>query len=140
MLFVESRPARRPEQANVRETRLTGRLDRSLYLPATERTMAIILIFEVPGMTQADYEQSVARLTGGPALKSPADWPVPGLISHTAAPTPDGWLIADVWESEEAAERFGEVIRPIMQELGAPDVQPKIYPVFNVVAAQPDQA
>lgn len=96
--------------------------------------MAIIAIFELPGMTQAEYEQTTDKLTGGRGpVKKPADWPVPGLISHTAAPTPDGWFVADVWESEEAFRRFGEVIMPILREAGAPDVQPKIYPVFNLV-------
>ncbi|MEZ0093857.1 hypothetical protein [Streptacidiphilus sp. EB129] len=96
--------------------------------------MAIIAIFEMPGMTQAAYEQTTIKVSGNAdGVKSPADWPVPGLISHTAAPTPDGWLVADVWESEEAFAKFGEVIIPILREVGAPDVKPKIYPVFNLV-------
>jgi hypothetical protein len=96
--------------------------------------MAIIAIFELPGMTQAQYEQTTDKMTGGRGLvKTPADWPVPGLISHTAAPTPNGWFVADVWESEEAFRRFGESIMPILHEAGAPEVQPKIYPVFNLV-------
>lgn len=96
--------------------------------------MAIIAIFEVPGMTQAGYQQTVVKVTGGrDTVKSAADWPVPGLISHTAAPTPNGWFVADVWESEEAFQKFGEVILPILKEVGAPEVQPKVYPVFNMV-------
>lgn len=97
--------------------------------------MAIVAIFEAPGMTQAAYEQSVDRLTGGGTLTGPEDWPVPGIISHTAAPTPDGWLVVDVWESEEAFRRFGEVMMTIHQELGHPAVEPKTYPVFKVVTA-----
>ncbi|MEV0982531.1 hypothetical protein [Streptomyces sp. NPDC049915] len=96
--------------------------------------MPIVAVFDMPGMTQAQYEQSVEKVSGRPGpVKSPADWPVPGLISHTAAPTPNGWLVVDVWESEEAFQQFGETIVPILQELGFPEAQPKIYPVFNVV-------
>ncbi|MBT1188045.1 hypothetical protein HET69_29730 [Streptomyces sp. CJ_13] len=96
--------------------------------------MAILVIIEVPGMTKATYEHTSDKLTGGRGpVKSPADWPVPGLISHTAAPTPNGWVAVDVWESEEAFRQFGEIIMPILHEVGAPDVQPKIYPVFNQV-------
>ncbi|WP_230211126.1 antibiotic biosynthesis monooxygenase [Streptomyces kaniharaensis] len=73
-------------------------------------------------------------MTGGRGpVKSPADWPVPGLISHTAGPTPTGWFVVDVWESEEAFQRFGEIIIPILRELGVPNVQPKVYPVFAMV-------
>ncbi|MEU0937531.1 hypothetical protein [Embleya sp. NPDC005971] len=96
--------------------------------------MAILVILEMPGMTQAMYESSADQVTGGRgAVKSPSDWPVPGLLSHTAAATPEGWFVADVWESEEAFERFGEIIIPILRGLGLADVQPKVYPVFTMV-------
>lgn len=96
--------------------------------------MAIVAVFDVPGMTQAHYEKSVEMLAGRPGpARTAADWPVPGLLSHTAAPTADGWLVVDVWDSEEAFRRFGEIIRPILRELGVPDVEPKTYPAFTVV-------
>jgi hypothetical protein len=99
-----------------------------------EPSMAILAVFELPGMTQATYEQIQEQVTGGRGLGGrPADWPVPGLISHTAAPTPNGWFVADVWESEEAFQQFGETLMPILREVGAADVPPKIYPVFNLV-------
>lgn len=96
--------------------------------------MAIVVVFELPGMTQAQYEKSAEGVSGRPGpVRSPADWPVAGLISHTSAPTPDGWLVVDVWESEEAFKEFGETIIPILRDLGVPDAKPKIYPVFSMV-------
>ncbi|MFF3346916.1 hypothetical protein [Streptomyces sp. NPDC002779] len=96
--------------------------------------MSVVVVHELPGMTQAQYEQSVERLTGRPGpLTSPSDWPVAGLVSHTAAPTSDGWLVVDVWESEEAFREFGETLGPILQELGIPETTPRIYPVLTVV-------
>lgn len=98
--------------------------------------MEIIAIFERPGMTQSMYEQVATKVAGGHGLVSkPADWPVPGIISHTAAPTPHGWVVVEVWESEEALQRFVEIITPILREVGAPQVEPKIYPVFNLVTS-----
>ncbi|MYS84798.1 hypothetical protein [Embleya scabrispora] len=98
--------------------------------------MAIIVILEMPGVTQAMYEASADQVTGGRGpVKSPSDWPVPGLLSHTAAPTPEGWFVVDVWESEEAFQRFSEIIIPILRGLGAPDIQPRIHPVFTMVTA-----
>lgn len=95
--------------------------------------MAIVVVFEAPGFTQAQYEQAADKVTGGHGLpKSPSDFPVPGLLSHTAAPTPDGWLVVEVWESEEAFRRFGETLMPILAEIG-PVPQPKVYPVHNMV-------
>ena len=56
-----------------------------------------------------------------------------GLVSHTSAPTEDGWLVVDVWESEEAFRQFGETLMPILRDLGVPDVRPRLHPAFNVV-------
>lgn len=99
--------------------------------------MAIVAVFELPDMTQALYEQGASRLTGDHGLpKKASDWPVAGLVSHTAAPTPDGgWFVVDVWESEDAFRRFGEILMPMLNELGVSAAQPKIYPVFNVVTS-----
>ncbi|MFD0350082.1 hypothetical protein ACFQ0M_36760 [Kitasatospora aburaviensis] len=47
--------------------------------------MAIIVAFEFPEVTQAQYQESVDRLTGGAGLNSPSDWPVHGLILHAGA-------------------------------------------------------
>ena len=32
--------------------------------------------------------------------------PVEGLIGHVSGPSRDGWRIIDIWESEEAQQRF----------------------------------
>ncbi|OAR26582.1 hypothetical protein A8W25_28430 [Streptomyces sp. ERV7] len=96
--------------------------------------MAIVAIFEIPGMTRAQYEKSAEKVAGRPGpVKKTSDWPVSGLISHTAAPTPDGWLVVDVWESEEAFQEFGKTILPILEELGVQGAQPKIYQAHTVV-------
>ncbi|MFI1582487.1 hypothetical protein [Embleya sp. NPDC020630] len=87
-------------------------------------------------MTRRQYEQSAEKVPGraGP-VKNLSDWPVSGLISHTSAATPDGPLIVDVRESEEAFREFGKTIIPILEELGAPDPKPRIYQTHTVVTA-----
>ncbi|MEV5943454.1 hypothetical protein [Streptomyces sp. NPDC051994] len=93
-------------------------------------------VFDIPGMTQATYEQGTDKITGGRGgVRKASDWPVAGLISHTAAPTPNGWLVVDVWESEEAFQSFGKVLMPMLRDVGVANVQPKIYPAFNVVTS-----
>jgi len=46
--------------------------------------------------------------------------------------TDNGWRVVDVWESEEAFQRFGEVIGPILQEVGMPG-QPQLFALHNFV-------
>ena len=95
--------------------------------------MPIVAVFQ--GVTQEQYEESVRRLTGGKdRLESPADWPVEGLLSHTAGPAESGFRVVDVWESEEAFGRFGEHLMPILQEMGVQG-QPEVYPAHTFVSA-----
>jgi len=94
--------------------------------------MPILMIHESPGGTREQYQEVGARLTGGSALNSLSDWPREGILSHAAGPTEDGWRVVDVWESEEAFQRFGEVIGPILQEVGLPGV-PQTFPLENFV-------
>ncbi|MEY9965526.1 hypothetical protein ABIA33_003572 [Streptacidiphilus sp. MAP12-16] len=96
--------------------------------------MAIIAVFDLPGMTQAQYEAATNKLNKGRGLvKASSDWPVPGLIAHISGPSPTGWYVADVWDSEESFAKFGEIIVPILQDLGVTAPQPKVFPAFNVV-------
>lgn len=44
---------------------------------------------------------------------------MPGLLAHQAGDGPDGFVVVDVWESEEAFARFGELVAPIMHEVGS---------------------
>jgi len=97
--------------------------------------MAIVAIFKSPTLTQATYEESIRQLSrDGTSLESPADWPVEGLLVHVAGEGPDGFRVVDVWESEEALERFGEALKPIMEAIGI-EGEPEVYPAHTVVTA-----
>ena len=94
--------------------------------------MPVVMVHDSPGVTQEQYEQVGARLTEGRGLSSLSDWPVAGILSHSAGPTATGWRVIDVWESEEAFQRFGEVIGPVLQELDYPG-QPQLFELRNFV-------
>ncbi|GAA3367823.1 hypothetical protein GCM10020367_65200 [Streptomyces sannanensis] len=98
--------------------------------------MAIIVVMDAPGGTQAQYEQICNKLTNGRGLvHSPHDWPVAGLRAHVAGPTGDGWFVADVWDSIEDFHRFAEILAPYLREVGFPDVEPRVLSSFNLVTA-----
>jgi hypothetical protein len=97
--------------------------------------MPVILVQHGPTLTQERYEEAVRRVTGGDLpLRTPADWPVEGLLVHAAGQGEGGFRVVDVWESEEAAGRFGTILGPILQELGVTDM-PEIYPAHTFVSA-----
>lgn len=57
-----------------------------------------------------------------------------GLLYHAGAPKPDGgWVVFDVWESEDAFREFGKVLIPIIEKSEIPLVQPNIHPVHKIV-------
>ncbi|MDJ0347317.1 hypothetical protein QMK19_37300 [Streptomyces sp. H10-C2] len=98
--------------------------------------MAIITVFDIIGGTQAQYEQVTEKLSGGQGgVRSLSDFPEPGLISHAAGPSPHGWFVVDVWESEQAFQRFGEKLAPLLREAGVPDTEPQVYQATNVVTS-----
>ncbi len=86
-------------------------------------------------MTREAYEETVRRVSGGKSeLESPTDWPVEGLLNHAAGEGEGGFRVVDVWESEDAARRFGEKLMPILQEVGV-EAQPELYEAHTFVSA-----
>ena len=95
--------------------------------------MAVAMLLEWPGQTQEQYEQLMKHV----ALD--ADPPEGGLF-HVAGPMPGGWRVVDIWESEEAFERFAQArLRPAVHRVGIPDMpDPQFYPVEGVWVAEWD--
>jgi hypothetical protein len=94
--------------------------------------MPILMVHDSPGGTREQYEEVGARLSEGRGLNSLGDWPRDGILAHAAGPTENGWRVVDVWESEEAFQRFGEVIGPVLQEVGFSG-EPQTFPLDNFV-------
>ena len=96
--------------------------------------MAVVLVHQGPDLTRERYEQVVRSMMGTDRAESPSDWPVQGLIVHVAGEGPNGFRVVDVWESEEAVQRFGEQLAPYLQEVGI-TAEPEIYPAHAFVSA-----
>ena len=96
--------------------------------------MPVVLVHQGPTLTQERYEEIVRRLAGKSRLETPADWPVEGLLVHTAGQGESGFRVVDIWESEDAVRRFGERLLPILQEVGVEE-QPEMYPTHTFVSA-----
>jgi hypothetical protein len=68
--------------------------------------MAVLITAFVPGQTQEGYDQAMAVLR--PLLEQTS-----GFIAHGAGPSPEGWRVFEIWETQkEAAEFFAKYIRP----------------------------
>lgn len=96
--------------------------------------MSVVLIHQGSSFTREKYEEMVHKLTGKARMESASDWPVEGLLVHMAGDSPQGFPAVDVWQSEDACNRFGEALGPILQEVGVED-QPEIYEAHTFVSA-----
>ncbi len=61
--------------------------------------MAVLITAVVPGQTQEGYDRMMAALR--PLLEQ-----AHGFIAHGAGPSPEGWRVFEIWESQKAASDF----------------------------------
>jgi hypothetical protein len=100
-----------------------------------EEVMLILAVHETPTLTCEKYEQVVRRLTNGKSrIASHGDLPFEGLLFHAAGEGPNGFCIFDVFESEEAVERFRAAMGTIPEEVGIEE-PPVFFPAHTVYVA-----
>jgi hypothetical protein len=64
-------------------------------------------------------------------IESSSDFPFDGLVIHAAGEGPNGFFIFDVFESEQAVERFREALGTIPEEVGIEE-PPRFFPAHTV--------
>jgi len=90
--------------------------------------MALSMYFTPDSFTKERYDEAIGRLQQA-GVGSP-----PGRTFHCAFAGQDGGIqVFDVWESQEAFDKFGETLIPIMSELGADPGEPMVAEVHNVI-------
>lgn len=89
--------------------------------------MAVVLRVVPPGMTAAKYDEVVRRLEQAGA-GSPA-----GRLYHVCFGDRENLRVSDIWDSQESFERFGQTLRPILEDLGIDSGQPEIIEVYNII-------
>ncbi|WP_328909613.1 hypothetical protein OG230_08995 [Streptomyces sp. NBC_00234] len=89
--------------------------------------MAIFMKATLPGITTDQYDALNAELQALPGDT------FAGCLSHVCVPTDAGLEIYDLWESQEAMDKFGAVIMPVAEKMGMPPSPepPAALPVHN---------
>lgn len=88
--------------------------------------MAIGLVFNAVGVTQAQYDQVLNELH--PDKKPPA-----GMLYHVAGPTTEGWRVVEVWDSQEAADSYFKTALGAALQKAKIEVRPDGFPVHNIM-------
>jgi quinol monooxygenase YgiN len=90
--------------------------------------MAIGMVFNIVGGTEAQYQQVHDQVT-------PDNQPPAGMLYHAAGVSENGFCVIEVWESQEAAERFfNEQLGTALQEANF-NAQPIRFQVTNTMEA-----
>jgi len=91
--------------------------------------MAILMIADASEDTLAHYDQVIKELeAAGHGQPS-------GRQFHVAARKGTGYVVTDVWESQEAWDRFFQILAPLLQQVGSGPEQRsmQVLPVHNVI-------
>ena len=89
--------------------------------------MSIGIVFE-GAVTEAQYEQVSKEVIKD--NKMPA-----GMLSHVAGPTATGWRVTEVWETQDAADRFFKETLGAALKRANISVQPTSFDVHNIMTA-----
>jgi len=87
----------------------------------------VMVQFDIPGMTSKQYEQiwQDIRTAGHTNPK--------GMQHHFGASAANGWVVVEIWESDELLKEFGEILMPILTKHGFPQGGgPLVLPVHYV--------
>jgi hypothetical protein len=93
--------------------------------PDEGKLMAVLVRMTVPGLDEATYDQISAHLT--PIMEHQ-----PGFTPHVAYPTPDGFYVGEIWDSQAQFETwFNENVKPNVPA----QIQPEVIELHAVVQA-----
>jgi hypothetical protein len=88
--------------------------------------MNIARTFDGKGWTREHYDSLIKRINGGQTAP-------PGVLYHWAAATADGMYAVDVYENREAADRLGDGLGPLVEELGLPMPTVSEFEVYTIL-------
>ncbi|HUC21809.1 MAG TPA: hypothetical protein VMA73_03825 [Streptosporangiaceae bacterium] len=89
--------------------------------------MAISVYINPASATAAQYDEIIRRLEAAGAGE-PA-----GRLYHACFGSGDKLQVFDIWESQQAFDKFAETMVPIVQEVGLDLGQPMVDPVHNLI-------
>jgi len=90
--------------------------------------MSILTVFNLTTMNAEKYNKAITGLAAAGHGKPK------GRLYHIATPQEDGsMIVTDIWESPESLDAFGKILIPVLNKAGVTPVEPKVYPILNVI-------
>jgi hypothetical protein len=91
--------------------------------------MSIVVRFTPPGApTTEQYDEAIRR------LQEAGDFPPEGLDYHVCFISDEGNLrVGEVWDSREQFDTYGEVLMPVLADMGIDPGEPEVREVHNII-------
>jgi hypothetical protein len=89
--------------------------------------VALGIYFAPAAMSAAQYDACIA------ALKKAGAHHPPGRTYHSSFGPAEKLAVFDVWTSQQAFDKFGQVLMPILAQLGIDPGQPMVMPIHNTI-------
>jgi hypothetical protein len=89
--------------------------------------MSVVVRFNPASLTAEQYDESVRRLTES------GDFPPEGMDYHLCFGADGSLRVSEVWDSREQLAAFGEVLMPVLADIGIEAGEPEVVEVHNIV-------
>ncbi len=89
--------------------------------------MSFVVRFTPKSMSSEKYDQVIKQLEAAGAAAPK------GRIFHVAFGPKEALRVSDIWDTQENFDRFGQVLMPIMQEIGVDPGAPEFIEVHNLI-------
>ena len=91
--------------------------------------MSIVVRFTPTNLTTEKYDESLRRLE-----EADVDFPANGLDYHVCFGSEGSLRVSEIWESREQLQAFGEVLMPILADVGIEfSGDPEIFEAHNII-------
>lgn len=89
--------------------------------------MSYLLTFAADGMSADKYDEVIKKLEASGAGNPK------GRLYHVSYGDQNNLHVADVWDTMENFQAFGEILMPILQQMNINPGQPVPQPVHNII-------
>ncbi len=89
--------------------------------------MAILMIHDASNDTLANYEEGLKQ------LEAAGQGQPQGRLFHLAVNKGTGFMVMDLWDSQEDVDRFAQTLIPILQQVGTQISEPERYTVHDLI-------
>jgi hypothetical protein len=89
--------------------------------------MSVLIRFAPASLTAAQYDESISKLKEG------GNFPPDGLDYHVCFGSEPNLRVSEIWDSQEQLDAFGEVLMPVLSEIGIEPGQPELMEIHNIV-------